>query len=199
MRLLESWDADYRGQRPPPWDISRPSDELQKAVNAGTIRSSRVVDLCCGSGTDAVYLASHGFDVTAIDIAPTALVQARQKALKAAVSVRWILGDVLAPPDLGTFDFIYDRGCYHVVRDQNLSAYLDTLRRLSHPGTRLLLLAARREEQASPGSPGVTEEELRYDFLSLFDVEWLRKSALESNRGTSPPGWSVLLRRKPAP
>jgi methyl halide transferase len=195
-RLLESWDADYRGAKPPAWDIGRPADELQKAVNEGTVPKCRAVDLCCGSGTDAVFLAAHGFDVTAIDVAPTALAQAKQKANKAGVSVRWVLADVLNPPSLNAFDFLYDRGCYHVVRDQSLAAYLETVRRISRPGSQFLLLSARREEQAAAGSPGVTEEELRYDFFPLFDVEWLRAIRLESNEpGSNPPGWCALLRR----
>jgi len=200
-RLLNLWDADYRGQHPPAWDIGRPADELQKVVSRGTVRACRVVDLCCGSGTDAIYLASRGFDVTAVDIAPTALSQAEQKARKAGVSVRWVLADVLAPPNLEPFDFIYDRGCYHVVRDQNLAAYLGTLRHFSHPGTWFLLLAARRENRAGDGpSQGVAEEELRYDLLPLFDLEWLREIRLESNQpGSAPPGWSALLRRKAEP
>jgi len=87
-----------------------------------------------------------------------------------------------------------------VVRDQNLAAYLATIRHLSRPGSQLLLLSARREEQAAAGSPGVTEEELRYDFLSMFDVEWLRAIRLESNEpGSSPPGWAALLRRSAKP
>jgi len=195
-RLLATWDADYRGPRPPAWDIGRPADELQKAVNKGSVAKCRVVDLCCGSGTDAIFLAAHGFDVTAIDVAPTALAQAKQKAITAGVSVRWVLADVLNPPNLEPFDFLYDRGCYHVVRDQNLAAYLETVRRISHPGSEFLLLSARRDEQAAAGSPGVTEEELRYDFFPLFDVESLRAIRLESNEpGSSPPGWCALLRR----
>jgi len=200
-RLLEEWDRDYQGKKPPPWDIRRPADELQKSVESGTVHACRAVDLCCGSGTDAIYLARHGFQVTAIDIAPTALSQALRKAESAGVTVDWMLADVLALPNLKTFDFIYDRGCYHVVRDQNLEAYLDTLRRISHPGTEMLLLAARRDAQQGSGSlSGVTEDELRFDFLPLFDIEKLQAIRLESNEpGPGPPGWVVLMRRKAQP
>jgi SAM-dependent methyltransferase len=195
--LLELWDADYRGKAPPLWDIGHPAHELEEVVDQGKVRRCRAVDLCCGSGTDAVYLASKGFDVTGIDVAPTALSQAQRRARQAGVSVRWLLADVLAPPKLESFDFIYDRGCYHVVRDQNLAAYLETLRRISRPGTQFLLLAARADEdEKSALHSGVTEEELRYDFLSLFDIEWMNQSTLENNRGANPSGWSVLLRRK---
>lgn len=193
-RLLETWDADYRGKNPPAWDIGRPADDLQKLVKEAKVRKCRVVDLGCGSGTDAIFLASQGFEVTGIDISPTALGQAAEKARKAGVSVRWVLADVTAPPSLGPFDFIYDRGCYHNVRDQNLEAYMETVRRFSHDGTKLLLLSARRDPQSR--SSGVTEEELRFDFSSLFQVEWLREIMLESNEaGVNAPSWSALLRR----
>jgi len=198
-RLLDLWDSDYRGSKPPLWDIRRPANELVKLVNEGAIRRCRVVDLCCGSGTDAIFLASKGFDVTGIDIAPTALNQARRKAADAGVHVHWLYADVLAPPNLAPFDFIYDRGCYHVVRNQKLAAYLETLRLLSHPGTRFLLLASRSaESEANTTNSGVSEEEIRFDFLKLFDLESLKEITLESNKegGTEPPGWSALFKRK---
>ena len=199
-RLLELWDSDYRHKEPALWDIGRPADELQQVVAGGKVPHCRVVDMCCGSGTDAIYLASKGFDVTAIDVAPTALGQALEKGRKAKVSVKWMVADILAPPDLKPFDFIYDRGCYHVVRDQNLTAYIETVRRFSHPGTQFLLLASRRDEQSGGEHSGVTAEELRFDFLALFDVEWLREITLESNRpGIGPPGWSAFLKRNAAP
>lgn len=199
-RLLESWDSDYRREKPPPWDIGRPADELQKVVKEGTIRKCRVVDLGCGSGTDAIFLARQGFDVTGIDISPTALGQAEEKARKAGISVRWVLADVTAPPKIGPYDFIYDRGCYHNVRDQNLEAYIETVRRFSHAGTKLLVLSARRDERSPARSSGVSEEELRFDFSPFFEVEWLREIMLETNEAqVAAPGWSALLRRNGKP
>lgn len=199
MRMLERWDVDYRDGHRPLWDAGRPSSELKRVVEDGTIRACRVVELGCGSGTDAIYLASQGFNVTAIDIAPTALSQAQEKAHKAGVQVRWLVVDVLAPPDLGPFDFIYDRGCYHEVREQNLAAYLETVCRFSHPGTRFLVLAGNANEMVlNYGPPRLTEEELRDDFSPLFDFEWIRESRFEISNSAQPGplAWSVLLRRK---
>jgi SAM-dependent methyltransferase len=199
-RLLEHWDSAYRRNAPAPWDIGRPADELQKFVAEGKVGRCRVVDLCCGSGTDAIYLARQGFDVTGIDVSPTALGQARQKARDANVSVHWVLADVLAPPELKPFDFLYDRACYHVVREQNLAAYLDTVRRLSHPGTSFLLLAARLDEMAMEENWGVSEDDLRLDFLKLFDLVWLRKIQMEVNQQEAGlPAWSAFMKRKAAP
>ena len=198
--MMEYWDSAYRGSAPPRWDIGRPEEELQKVVAGGKVGRCRVVDMCCGSGTDAVYLASQGFDVTAIDISPTALGQGQRKAHDANVSVQWVLADILAPPDLKPFDFLYDRACYHAVRKQNLQAYLGTVRRFSHPGTDFLLLSFRLDEISTGGDMAVTEEELHADFLTLFDFEWLRKIRLGINQGeVGPPAWSVFLKRNAAP
>jgi methyl halide transferase len=201
-RLLDRWDSDYRGKMPPIWDLGHPADELQRVINSGKVRACRTLDLCCGSGGDAVYLAGQKFDVTAMDVAPTAIKQAQERARRAGVPVHFLLADVLAAPSLEPFDFIYDRGCYHVVRDQNLTAYLETLQRFSHPGTEFLLLASKRgDHPVEDGSTGVTEEELNFDFLPLFNIEWLRAYRLETSQPgvLGPPAWSVLMCRKPQP
>ncbi|MFN8006655.1 MAG: class I SAM-dependent methyltransferase [Terriglobia bacterium] len=199
MRLLDSWDAVYRGGNHPGWDAGRPSGELQRVVEQGTVRTGRAIDLGCGSGTDAIYLASKGFDVTAIDIAPTALSQAKEKADKAGVRVRWLLADVLAAPNLGSYEFIFDRGCYHEVRFDNSKAYVETVRKLSKAGTLFLLLAGNPNEMTSKYSPPhVTEEEIRADFSALFDFEWIKETRFETSQpqDVGPLAWSVMMKRK---
>jgi len=199
VRLLETWDGDYRDGRHPKWDTGQPSADLRKALEEGVIKPGRVVEFGCGTGTDAIYMASRGFDVTAIDISPSAIAQALEKARKAGVAVRFMLADALNPPEIGKFDFIYDRACYHEVRGQNLEAYLETLRKASRPGTRMLLLAGNANgPDLGFGPPTVSEEELRFDFTPLFNIEWLRESRFEVYPPTAglPLAWSVLMQRK---
>ena len=197
-RLLERWDSAYRGGRGAPWDTGRPSSDLKQAVKDGTLRPCRVVELGCGTGTNAIYLANKGFDVTAVDIAPTALSLARQKAAKAGQKVQWLLADVLAPPKLKPFDLIYDRGCYHGVRQQQAAAYVAAVNRLSQPGTRLLILAGNAKESGG-GPPRVTEEQLRDDFAAEWDLVWLRETRFDTADADRKGAlaWSALLRRKP--
>jgi len=200
LKLLELWDGSYRGGKRPFWDAGLPSGELRRVVEQGLVRPGLAVDLGCGSGTDAIYLASKGFDVTAIDIAPTALSQAREKANRAGVKVRWLLANVLSLPNLLPFEFIFDRGCYHEVRFDNAAAYVETVRRLSQPErTRFLLLAGNPNEvpvQYAP--PQVAEEDIRSDFSALFDFEWLKETRFETSNPAArgPLAWSVMLRRK---
>ena len=82
-----------------------------------------------------------------------------------------------------------------MVRKQNLAAYIDTVKQLSHPGTYFLLLAARSEDRSEGW--GVTEDDLRLDFQTLFEIEWLREINLEINqREIGPPAWSAFMKRK---
>jgi SAM-dependent methyltransferase len=206
-----------RGGEPPPCPTLRTSDvlalaerfsrfsdalpdatELKKAVEDGTIRPGRAVVLGCGLGTNAIDLAGKGFDVTAIDVAPTALSRAEARARKAGVRVRWLVADVLAPPKLEPFDFLFDRGCYHHVRGINAAAFVEMARRLSHAGSRLLILAGSARGPRRGGPPRIKESEIRGDFSESFDFQHLREIRFDSrdlNR-KGAPAWSVLLRRK---
>ena len=197
-RLLQRWDSPYHNNRRPGWDVGRPSTYLVEAVKEGTLRPGRAIVFGCGTGTNAIYLAGKGFDVTGVDVAPTALARAEQKARKAGVKVRWILADVLTLPKLEPFDLVFDRGCYHHVRRYNAAGYVDAVRRLAHPGSRLLLLAGNANEKSRRGPPRVKEEEIRNDFSALFEFEWMREVRFNSVNpdAKGPLAWSVLLRRK---
>jgi hypothetical protein len=78
------WNERYRdGDRP--WDTGQPSAELQQVVSRHAIRPCRALDIGCGTGTNCVWLAQQGFDVTGIDVAPLAIEQANCRAQAAGV------------------------------------------------------------------------------------------------------------------
>lgn len=200
IALIERWDRAYRQGARAPWDTGRPSSDLRQAIAEKWVTPGRALELGCGTGTNAVYLAQSGFDVTAMDLAPTALAIARQKAAAAGVKVRWLWADVLNPPTyLPKFDFVYDRGCYHGVRRTSAQEYVETLRRVTHPGSLVLILAGNANEPGAGGPPRVTEQEVRADFSQDFEI--LR---LDTTRFDTPAAdrqgalaWSILLERKP--
>jgi methyl halide transferase len=196
---VERWDARYRGDERPSWDTGRPSTELKRMVEEGILQPGRVVELGCGTGVNAVYLASQGFDVTAIDLSPTALETARKRAKEASETVNWIQADVLNPPALGSFDLIFDRGCYHGVRRIDATGYVRTVKSLIRPGGNVLIIAGNANQpEPRSGPPRVTETELVSDFAEAFDFVHLREIRFD----TANPdvagawAWSVLLRRK---
>ena len=198
VRMLAGWDGAYHRKAPAPWDTGRVAVELRKVVEDGTIKPGKAVVLGCGAGTNSIYLASKGFDVTAMDVAPTALAMAKTRADKAKVSVNWMLADVTKVPKLKPFDFIFDRGCYHGVRRSNAKGFVESARKLSKPGTKFLILAGNANETRRYGPPRVKEADIRKDFASSFDFTWLKETRFgpAGAKGKGPLMWSILLTRK---
>jgi methyl halide transferase len=194
---VSEWDAQYR-RGTPPWDTGRPAHELVRLVKEGLLRPSPVLELGCGSGADAVFLASRGFDVTAVDSSPTAIERARTRAECAGVLVRFVLEDVFTFVQTAhePFDVIYEAGFYHFMRLENLDRYLDLLWRVTRPGTLYLTLAGSVGEQSEGGPPQVSEDEIRRELGRLFELVELRPFRFESpRRREGYLGWSCLMRR----
>ncbi len=197
MSDVEHWEQRYR-TGDAPWDTGRPSSELQRVVAEEHIAPCRAIELGCGTGSNAVWLAEQGFDVTAVDLSPRAIERARQRAASAGLVVRFLPADVLQPPDLGgPFRFFFDRGCYHVVRRTDAHAYVRTLERLSEPGTLGLVLAGNAREPHDPGPPVVDEETIRRELGRAFEIVRLREFRFDPAPGVDVHflGWSCLLRR----
>ena len=108
------WDEHY-AQGHTPWDTGEPDAHLVELVESGELPPGRALELGCGSGTNALWLAERGFEVTALDISPLAIEQARAKQAAARTRATWLVHDVLAaPPPGGPYDLVFDRGVLHV-------------------------------------------------------------------------------------
>src|SRR5207245_10634643 len=109
MSETARWEERYR-TGDTPWDTGQPSSELQRVVAEEHIHPGRSIELGCGSGTNAVWLAKQGFEVTAVDVSSAAISRARERAASEGGKVSFLCGDVLNLRDIGTYDFVFDRG-----------------------------------------------------------------------------------------
>src|SRR5690348_1970681 len=111
MSDLTRWDERYE-KGDTPWETGQPSSELRRVLAEVPVPPCRALELGCGTGANAVWLARQGFDITALDLSPRAIERACQRAEEAGVSVRFLAADVLNPPAelAGPFDFFFDRG-----------------------------------------------------------------------------------------
>src|SRR5947207_14070709 len=98
-----------------PWDSGVPPPELKDLVEGPNRKTpGKALDLGCGTGTNAIYMTQHGWDVTAIDFVPRAIETARAKAQAANVGPRLIQGDVTKLDELNAGDGysrLFDPGC----------------------------------------------------------------------------------------
>jgi len=194
------WDALYR-RGTPPWETGETAGELIRVLDEGLVAPARVLEVGCGTGADAAFLANRGFEVTAVELAPTALERARRRAAMDGAQVCFVLDDVFDfARHAGTFDFVYDAGFYHFVRQTELSRYLDLLWRVTQPGSQCLVLAGATGERAEGGPPQVSEQDIRFELGRLFQFRHLRPCRLESpHRKEGYRAWSCLMERPKKP
>lgn len=184
-----------------PWDQDHVPAELSALVEGPTaLAPARALDVGCGTGTQAVYLAEYGWQVTGVDAVERALAQARRKAEEKGVEVRWVAGDVASLSTLGLdhgFNLVHDRGCFHDLSPPVRDGYVRGVSELAAPGATLLLLAFTRRERGI-GPSGASEEEIQ----RRFGADWELVS-VQSDSGPAPPGpmrrvpriWYRLRRR----
>jgi cyclopropane fatty-acyl-phospholipid synthase-like methyltransferase len=174
----------------PVWDTGVSPQELLDFID--THPAGRALDMGCGTGTNVVTLAKHGWKVTGVDFTPRAIRQAKQKARLSGVQVTLRRDDVTRLPGLsGEFDLILDMGCYHSLSEDSHRAYLDNIDRLLASDGTLLLYMFIKSLPAAPG-PGVTEEGIEYIGQRLEIAR--RKDGTE--RGIRPSAWLTIHKRK---
>jgi cyclopropane fatty-acyl-phospholipid synthase-like methyltransferase len=168
-----------------PWDTGEVPAELKAIVQgAGALPPGHALDIGCGTGTQAVYLAQHGWEVTAVDNVDRPLQRARDRSRAAKVSVDWVKADVSRLSELGLtgrFELLFDRGCFHGLNSAERDAYARGVDSLAAPGAVLLLMAfARNRVPAGPGGAGRDEIEAAF-------AGWTLRSA-EPDSGPPPGG-----------
>src|SRR5215475_6461955 len=98
-RARQPWDASY-SDGPPPWDIGQPQPAVVRLASAGGLAGA-VLDAGCGTGENALHLASLGLPVLGVDVAETALAVARQKAVDRGLEVEFAAADAFQLQRLG--------------------------------------------------------------------------------------------------
>jgi SAM-dependent methyltransferase len=156
-----------------PWDSGVPPPELKELVEGPQARTpGKALDLGCGTGTNAIYLTQHGWDVTAIDFVPRAIETARAKAEAANVNPRLIVGDVTKLDELKVGDgysLVFDLGCFHAIPESRRDAYVKGVTERSVPGADYLVWGFYARLNFFTNAK-VTPEELKTRFGQNWDL-----------------------------
>lgn len=150
------------------WERRVPAVDLVELVEGPSSPvPGRALDLGCGTGTDSIYLAAHGWDVTGVDMVPRALAAARRKAAAAGVEARFVEGDVTRLRDAGVGDgysLLLDFGCFHTLPADLRAAYVQSVSAAAAPGALLLIYGFKRPPALAPMHAGLTADEVRERF-----------------------------------
>jgi cyclopropane fatty-acyl-phospholipid synthase-like methyltransferase len=194
-----------------PWNKSDPPAMLVKMVEGGDVGPCDTVDLGCGAGNYAVWLALRGFRVTGIDLSANATAMAARLAASRGVSCQFRQGDLTAsvPDDLaGAFDFAYEWEVLHHVSPADRPIYAANVHRLLRPGGRYLSVCFSEADAPAFGSEGKwcrtpigtllylsSEQEIAGLFDPLFRVHELRTVEIAGRHGTHLAIKAFMTRR----
>jgi ubiquinone/menaquinone biosynthesis C-methylase UbiE len=191
------FDLLYLGGRTP-WDTAVTPPEVVRLIEDDGLTAGRALDLGCGTGTNCIYLARHGWETVGVDFSLLAIRRARRKARRAGLDCRFHRADVSHMPFLSQpFDLVLDIGCLHSVARNQRARYAAEVTRLARPGGRYLFYAFLPMGDAS--ERGITAPEVDALFASHFTVEhqevgedpngpgsawyWLRRSGQTHDEG----------------
>lgn len=192
-----------------PWDMEEPPTTLVELVTSGTVRPCKTVDLGCGIGNYALYLASQGFEVTGLDISPTAISTAKEKAQKRGLTCNFITADLL--DNLNNlkeqFDFAYDWELLHHIFPEDRKSYSENVYHLLRPRARYLSVCFSEKDPQFGGSGKFretpigtilyfsSEQELRDLFTPYFIIDELKTIEIKGKKAPHLAVYAMMSRK----
>ena len=191
-----SWDASYY-DGPPPWDIGQPQPVVVRLASERRFAGS-VLDAGCGTGENALHIASLGLSVLGVDVAETALATARKKAHDRGIEVEFAAADAFHLERVGrTFQTVLDCGLFHTFDGDERSRYVASLASVTEPDGTLYVLCF-SDEGPDTGAHPISREELRAAFSP--GNGWM-VAAIERHRvqtrfhENGAPAWLATIKR----
>ena len=178
------WNEYYKGT--PAWDVGCPQPAFEALIKSGEIKPGRALDIGCGRGENAIMLAVNGCNVTGIDLAETAISDAKARAAEHHVDVNFVVGDVLKLNQYfkeSEFDVIIDSFLFHTIEDEERPLFARQVYKVLKPGGKYFMLCFSDKDPGGPGPRRISRAEIEDTFEPLFKVIYIEDSSLEATTG----------------
>ena len=190
------WDASYHDD-PAPWDIGRPQPAVVRLAAEGGFAGA-VLDAGCGTGENALHVASLGLSVLGVDVAETALAMARQKAHDRGIEVEFAAVDAFQLECLGrTFETVMDCGLFHTFDGDERPRYVASLASVTGPDGTVHVLCF-SDEGPDTGPHPVSREALSAAFSRTngWNVVAIRPDRVQTRfHDDGAPAWLATIKR----
>jgi SAM-dependent methyltransferase len=193
-----SWNESYASGQPP-WDTGQPEPLLVEFVTSGAITPRPTLKIGAGTGTNAIWMAERGFDVLGVDVSLLAVERAQAKMEGRALHCRFAAWDFLdAPPPDGPFQFVFDRGCFHVFDEpgerQRFAAQVAAA--LAPGGLWLSVIGSTEGPPREVGPPRRSAREVTLAIEPALEIVELRSAEFRDNNAKA---WFCLARQRTMP
>lgn len=203
-----NWDHFYSDrERKVPFFENHPDENLVEYIEKKRVTAGKALELGCGPGRNAIYLARNGFNVDAVDQSAEGLEWAIERAKEQKVQVNYIQRNIFdLASEEGTYDLVYDSGCFHHIPPHRRMDYIDLVKRALKPGGSFALTCFAEggelggtdisdwevyRGRSMRGGLGFTDEKLKGIFRDFTAVEIRKMRDMENE--TKQFGKSALL------
>jgi len=177
------------------WYEKNLDHDLENEIISGNLSEGRFLDLGTGPGTQAIQLAKRGFVVTATDLSENAI----DKAKKLSSEVNFVTDDFLNSklPD-NEFDFIFDRGCFHVFDISQRQNYVNQIKRILDDNGILFLKCMSIDEKNLPENEvphKFSRQEIIDIFSNDFDIQSIKDSVFQGTLDHFPKALFIVMKK----
>jgi methyl halide transferase len=195
------WDERYRTSSTP-WDVGVPDEHLVELVERRRVAPGRALEIGCGTGTNARWLAERGFAVVAVDLSTLAIDQAKKAPAPEPGSLELHRLDFLSDPvPGGPFDLVFDRGCFHVFDEaRDRSRFAERVAALLAPeGLWLSLIGSTEGPERDVGPPRRSVRDIASAIEPELALVELRSTRFRVELPVAPHAWMSIARRREVP
>jgi cyclopropane fatty-acyl-phospholipid synthase-like methyltransferase len=190
------WEQSYRSGDIP-WDSPDPDPTLVRVVRSGLWGpGGRALEIGAGTGTNTLYLARHGFRALGIDLSPTAVRIARNKARALGVTCQFRVADVLRWRAAERFEAVFERGVFHSLGDEERPIYAQRVHALLQPGGLFLMLCFSDKEPDWGGPRRISRQEIHQTFDPHLSVLWVRNVTMAAGTGQTIHSYASLMEKE---
>ena len=192
------WDTFYKENEVEkmPWYEKGLDPDIEFEIKSRELSKGNFLDLGTGPGTQAIQLAKIGFKVTGTDLSHSAI----QKAQKLSDKVNFLQDDILATNlEREVFEFILDRGCFHVFEPSLREKYLNQVLKILKKDGILFLKCISNKENDLPKDKGpykLSKEEINDFFSKYFEIEDIRESVYHGTLNPLPQALFAVMRKR---
>ena len=186
MQSAQQRHDQARGRYPEPlapaWDVGRPQRAIYELEMRGAL-GREVLDVGCGSGEHALFLAARGHAAWGVDPSARAIARAQRQARERGLGVTFVAEELTRLERLGRrLDCAVDAGAFQRLELMQRADYARALAAVIRPGGRLFLLCFGDHERGPGGPRRVTREELRtvFEGAGLFGIDAIAATLFES-------------------
>ena len=197
-RSFPQWDSLYTNEATIgslPWYNKDLDDDLREYLDIMKVTKGRFLDLGTGPATHAIELSKLGFQVTATDISENAI----SRAKRMSKGIEFIVDDIFDSKLKGdSFDYIFDRGCFHVLEPSSRQRYVSQVSRLLRDEGLLFLktFSAKEHSRGGGGPYRFSIDEIDSIFENRFDIDSFKETVYQGTLDILPKALFVVLRKR---